>query len=528
MEPTTQQPPDLRVYWTWLRRSWLVILLCVALAIGVAALAWSSLPKTYQATTAALVTPPVSGGQSVNMDTELQVVKSATVARLAAENLGAAEQVGSIRPRLDLFVPPNSTVLEITYNGSSPEASRDGAQAVADAYLTVREQAARTQIDAQVASLQAQRDAFADEASQLRSTLSDQDPESATAQRIQVELDTILRRIAQIDTDIASLTTTSVTPGVVITEAQLPSLPASPNPILLFASATMLGLLLGLALAVLRGIRRDRTISGLDQLRDLPGVSYVGDVSDVSHDRPGQFSPATRRDIERVVALTLRERGQGGSMVMVTSPVATPISSAVSLALGGVAVGRGGRGLLVIASNQSGTLRRTNGNTIPALTSLTQGREGTQWEGNHLPRVDRVPVTLATPRAGEWAPLVWDNAYADALSTVIKELVVVVEAPPLSDSSDGFTIAQAAAIVVLVVPRGTATKDVASATSQLSATDAPVVALLGPEPASAVDSGTPAGTRSSGSKRRGKRGDSTSDGAQTLPAETSDATRLTG
>lgn len=478
MNGTVTGPPDLSIYWQWVRRYWWVVMGGMAVGLLVGALLWSVLPKTYQATTAVLVTPAVAGGQAVNMDTELQVVKSATVARLAAENLGAPEQSGSIRPRLDLFVPPNSTVLEVTYNGDSPESARDGAQAVADAYLTVREEGARTQIDSQVAALQAQRDALADEASQLRTSLADQAPDSATAQRTQVELEAVLRRVAQLDTDIAGLSTTSVTPGVVITEAQLPRLAASPNPILLFSSALMLGLLLGIGVAMLRHVRDSRTIHSVEQLGRLPGVTHVGDVSQTTSSTLGQVSPATRRTLERVLTGALRTSKQGGSLVLVTSPQPTHSAATIALAMGELAAGRGGRGVLVLASATSPTMQRMSREGVPPLTTVVQDSE--HWSDASLPRVGRVPVASAVNESADWAPLVWDQSHADALALLVRDVVVVVEAPALSESADAFSLAQGSAAVVLVVPRETDTEDAREATSQLMGAEVPVIALLGP------------------------------------------------
>src|SRR5690606_36638030 len=89
----------------------------------------------------------------VNLATEAQVVRSTKVAAAAGELIGATETPDELRERVEITVPPNSSVLETAYRGDSPEAARDGSAAFADAYLDYWRDRAREEIDARLDAL---------------------------------------------------------------------------------------------------------------------------------------------------------------------------------------------------------------------------------------------------------------------------------------------------------------------------------------------------------------------------------------
>ncbi len=134
------------------RRRWLVVLvaLIVCFAAGLAFLQVA--PKTYVSSAKVQVLPTSTASvaegsrttDSINLDTEAQIVKSEPVAKLAQRTLVTAELVESdVEPvalarRVTVTVPPNTTILQIEYAGSSAAKAQAGADAFAKAYITYR------------------------------------------------------------------------------------------------------------------------------------------------------------------------------------------------------------------------------------------------------------------------------------------------------------------------------------------------------------------------------------------------------
>ncbi|MFC7742693.1 Wzz/FepE/Etk N-terminal domain-containing protein [Nocardiopsis composta] len=127
---TADAGPELRDYADVLRRRWVAVAAGAAGGLLVAVAAVLALPSEYASTTAVQVRPTgpaeLTGERSgrtngeVNLDTEAQVVRSTKVAAAAGELIGATETPDELRERVEITVPPNSSVLEIAYRGDSP------------------------------------------------------------------------------------------------------------------------------------------------------------------------------------------------------------------------------------------------------------------------------------------------------------------------------------------------------------------------------------------------------------------------
>ena len=131
----------------------LLIALLAGGALGAAKIGLT--PATYTARISVLA-PPVSlhpgytPGRPLNpkereprdttMDTEAQLVWSEEVLRRLATFPGFHAPRAELRDRIDLAVPNATHVLTIGVRAGSPEAARSGAQAVAEAYLDLRQQ----------------------------------------------------------------------------------------------------------------------------------------------------------------------------------------------------------------------------------------------------------------------------------------------------------------------------------------------------------------------------------------------------
>jgi capsular polysaccharide biosynthesis protein len=265
-----------------LRRRWWIIV--GAALIGLAASVGYTVHahKEYTATAAVEVNPTaVDNAQQqagaaktvVNMDNESQLVQSATVTALAAKILHSPLTPAQLSSHISVTVPANSQLLEISCSDSPPTAAAACANAVAAAYLQNRAATATSQINSEIAQLNREAQGLLNDIATLKIKINSLPPNSPTAAGDSAlsaddtaKLHTLASEQATLETELGSSDS-----SYVATKAVPPTKASSPEKKLVLPSGTMVGLLIGLLIAV--GVdRRDkllRTDSYLDQL-DLP------------------------------------------------------------------------------------------------------------------------------------------------------------------------------------------------------------------------------------------------------------------
>ena len=130
-----------------LRRRWLTVLLALLLG-GLAGAAFAeTTPDRYEATTSLVVSPVISNPligsrEDVNIRTEQEILGSREVARRAAESLGLSDAGESLRGDVEVAAPLGSQILQVTVRAEAPQEAADGADAIAAAYLELRQEAA--------------------------------------------------------------------------------------------------------------------------------------------------------------------------------------------------------------------------------------------------------------------------------------------------------------------------------------------------------------------------------------------------
>ncbi|HLQ81636.1 MAG TPA: Wzz/FepE/Etk N-terminal domain-containing protein [Brachybacterium sp.] len=240
-----------------LRRRWLVVLLAVLLgALGGAAYAELT-PDRYDATTSLVVSPvisnPLTGSrEDVNIRTEQEILGSREVARHAADSLDITGSGERLRSEVSVAAPMGSQILQVTVRAESPQEAAEGADAIADAYLELRQESSSnlTQrylegVDQQIEDLQAE-------------------PSSPTAEAL----------IETLQQQRTSVTPADQEPGRIIGAAETPSEPSGPGMLITVAGAAAAGLLLGIAAAVLRE-RLDPAVRSADRLELSAGPLAV-------------------------------------------------------------------------------------------------------------------------------------------------------------------------------------------------------------------------------------------------------------
>jgi succinoglycan biosynthesis transport protein ExoP len=284
-EPDLARSVGLDDYLGILRRRWRLIVAILSLA-GVAAAVWSlERVPSYQATTSILIQPITSDqfdsqvrpDQLLNMTNEQQVVLSTPVAAKAVAAMRAWATPEELLERVSVDVPANSQILAIHFSDPAPRTAQLGADELAKAYLDVRAMGVKQRIKASVANLQRQIEALGQRRQAQNAILSRSTATPAERQSAQGLKDTLTQQITSLDQKIADLQQLNASPGAIIQPAVLPTTRTSPNHKVDLGIGLAIGLLAGVAAALVRD-RIDLRLRGYEDLAERLGRPVLARV----------------------------------------------------------------------------------------------------------------------------------------------------------------------------------------------------------------------------------------------------------
>lgn len=351
-----------------LRRRWWVVALGAFIGLGLAATYMLIAPKTYIATSSVQVNSV--GGEldnaveaartnsGINLDTEAQLVTSQAVSSRAKVILQTPEIVGQLVQHVSVEVPANTSVLRISFSGSTPEGARDGAAAYADAYLANRRDSADALLEQQVRALKQQ---IGELQSQLASAADDERP------GIESSLETV-------NTRLAFLVGTRANPGKVISDALLPRRAASPNTGLVLTSGLAFGLLLGLAALYLLERRDGRCYDWRSVERQLD-LAVLADIPGIAGSPAELYAPHSpgAEAFGQVRNALLAGLGDKPATVVIASPSPGFGADVVAANLA-VALTRAGHRTTLVVADESSSIADLFG--MPATDGLTEVLRG--------------------------------------------------------------------------------------------------------------------------------------------------------
>jgi uncharacterized protein involved in exopolysaccharide biosynthesis/Mrp family chromosome partitioning ATPase len=493
-----------------LRRRWWLILLVAIIATAGAAGYFRTAHKVYTASASVYVTASSSGsaGQvangrttsAVNLDTEAQVVQSATVAQAADKLMHSTDNVQRLLSRVSVTVPANSQVLAISCEASSPDAAASCAQAFAQAYLNYSSDSTTASIKSQLSTLQSTINTLEAGSAKLKvaiANLPDNSPQRASDNE---ELTSDHSQLGSLNGEIATLTANLADPsgGSIISNATPPQTATSPKPLLILPSGLLGGVLIGLVLAYLLD-RRDRRIRGprditrlnVPVLMSLPlRKKFAPELAIADHRSP------IGRSFSELAHMLTGSLGAGSHVVLVTGSVP-------------------GHGASLVAANLAAALSRhqpavtlvcgdLEGSVIPQMAGVRSGRGLTDVLAGDVPAeaVWRHPaaaprLTLITPgTAGTEAEDLRQDAVEQLLTSLRGEdRWVVIEAAPVTSGPDVYTLALTADATILVAETpGTHSDQVLDSVEHLDRMGATVLgAVLLPSPRSSGQRVAPIG-----------------------------------
>lgn len=289
---------DLRAQSMLLRRRWRTIALMTILGLAAAlALAYTQTP-TYVARAEVLVDPlsaqtPTSGVvvPSEEVSTQLQVLGSEPVAERVIDQLGLSDSPSELLNTVTVAPVEATRVLTIEVTRFEATEAAAIANALAEEYLTYRQERAVEQADAQqeayVEEFAALQDEFANVTSEVQTA------SGSTLTALRARRQSLVIQLTAASTQISALGAPGVSTlqaGEVLRPATIPNVPSAPRPLPLGLLGALIGLLLGIGLAFLRD-RVDDAVRDEERLREvLDGRPVLGHIPHWGGSRSGRIA----------------------------------------------------------------------------------------------------------------------------------------------------------------------------------------------------------------------------------------------
>jgi capsular exopolysaccharide synthesis family protein len=458
--------PGLKEYLQVLRvRKWTVFAV-LGIVVG-SALAYS-LTRTpiYEAEARVQARPTVltttdPAGAELNMETEVQIATSNNVARIATESLGVQESDTELLEALTVSVEGTTEILIFVYSDPNPRFAQRAAQAFAEAYLEDRTTTATRDLDSLTGPIQEQLDAVSSELAEVNAELTQTTDDAETA-ALEGRITELVSERAILRGELEELTTpASLSVGTVIREAERPGEPASPDHILNFAMALLVGLGLGVGAAFVQE-RLDDRLRGRADLESHAGVPVLAVVGNVrSWRRRDQVKVVTLTEPESSVAEAYRTLRTGvlfdaasntTKMILLTSAEAGEGKTTTTANLGVSLAQAGKRVVLVSADLRRPRLQDFFGKDQgPGLTNVLAGELTLSEALSRVPQMQNVSMLPSGPVPGNPAELLSSQSMRSLLLELRSEGdFILIDAPPLLAVADSLMLAQLVDGVILV------------------------------------------------------------------------------
>jgi len=388
-----------------------ILVITVLVVAAAAAYAHSQTPryKSHATVDVYFSSPDPAALQGPNMVTEKEIVASTAVLGIASRTLGVP--VADLSNGLALNVPAGSSVMNVGYSDPVPWVARERAQIIAESYVTYRT------------------------------------PKPAASPR---------HRVPASATTPATITTLHAT---LITPADLPDSPSSPNYVIDILAALVVGLGLAIGTAAIRDHLDDRLRGPSDvQARSgEPVLSLIPAYQPLSRDPASHLTIVwTAKSVVAEAYRGLRTRviaagaARGAHTLLVTS-AGWERKSMIAANLAVALAQSGRRTVLVCADLRWGTAHELLG--VPNETGLSTLLDSRADLASVLraPGIHGLRVLPPGPLPADPAELL----QRPALRTVLGELrsrsdFVVIDAPPLLATSDTTPLARLTEMILLV------------------------------------------------------------------------------
>lgn len=301
----------LHTRWRAFTITFFVVLLLSAAAVTVIPRQYTA-SNTVQITPLGVETPVPSRSGSVDMTTEVELVRSAKTASSALEHLGSGWYLEDLMENVSVSADPLGAVLTISWTDPNPDRARAASAALAKAYLQVRAELARLRAQALRESLDAQIDSHQNELKNITES-----SPSAQGQR-----DAIFSAITTLVSRRATLENYNAPAGQIITPDTAVPLVIGPSRVKIIAASLLSGIFLGLLVVLLRE-KTDPRIRDAAQLAEIVAAPVWG--PDLTGEGAVRWYGAAR-----MAVLAGKDRGRAALIIDSTEAEAELLISAVA------------------------------------------------------------------------------------------------------------------------------------------------------------------------------------------------------
>ncbi|WP_114424550.1 polysaccharide biosynthesis tyrosine autokinase [Nocardioides houyundeii] len=426
---------ELKDYWQIVRHRWKMVVLCLLASLAVASfLTWQATPQ-YSSSTRLFISTSQSDESSAytgnlfatqRVTSYADLVTSRQLALRVDDALGGELDPDTLRTQVSASVVPETVLLQITATDADPMLARDIAQAYAE---------------------------------ELRSLVADlETPEG--------KQDALIK-------------------ASIVDNAQESDIPVSPQPVRNLGLAAVLGLLLGLGLAVVRELL-DTSVTSSDDVNAVTDAPILGNIfNDAAAKRPPakELAEATPwAEAFRVLRTNMQyvQVDHDQKLIVVTSSLPGEGKTTTAAALAISMAQADHRVALVEADLRRPLLaRRLELDGAVGTTSVLIGKLSLEDALQPYPGTD-----LQVLACGPVPPNPSELLQSAAMEKLLVDLrsrfdIVILDAPPLLPVTDAALLATQADGAVVVVRHGKTTKDQLShAVERLDAVDAKTLGVV--------------------------------------------------
>jgi non-specific protein-tyrosine kinase len=491
---------ELRDYLKVLRRRKWTIVLVTLIAVGVASVSSSLQTPVYEATAQLLLQPrsteslfDPNGAQRSEparaLQTEMEVLKSRPVKAAVERRLGNA-------PDVSVVSVGQTDVIEVRARHTDPEAAAAVANTYAVAYIDFRRNQAIDDILAAGKELQAKIDNLQAQITPLNDQINRADPKTRPylESRLRPQMDSLRsqqvlfkQKLDQLQVDAALKTGGAqlVTPAISSNRA------VEPRPTRTAALALVVGLIVGVALALLFDYLDDSVKNREDLERVLPHVPILGLIPGIpgrkDRDAPKLISstspnsPAT--EAYRSLRTSVQFLGLDSpiELLVVTSPSAVE-GKTTTLANLAVALARAGQRTIAVCCD----LRRPRLHEFFGLdnsvgfTSVLLGEAPLSEALQSVPGEANLRLLASGPMPPDPSELLSSSRAAELLGSLRRQAdIVLIDTPPVLPVTDATILASRAdATLVVVRANSTTRKQVTRTIEILGHVDTATVGLV--------------------------------------------------
>ena len=463
------------------RRRWTIGLVTLTLAVAAGLLSASATP-TYEATATVLLqrsTPDAVEGMAPAMDPEVQgriellLFTSEQVTDRAEAQLGREVQVSAT-------LGDDAVSLDVSARSDDPDLAAAAANTFAETYLDLRLETTLAEYEATAEVVRQQLDRL-DADIDLAGLSEDRDALLTQRAVFQQRLDALT-----VGADLAE----SDGP-VIVQSAEVPTVPVSPRPVRDIGVGVLVGLLVGMAVALVQD-RMDDSVRTREDLAAIPGAANVlglvpqargwtsvDEARVVTREHPSSAVAESYRSLRTAVQFAAFDHPI--RTLQMTSPRARDGKSTTSTNLGVVLARAGQRTVLVDFDLRRPRLHQffELGNDR-GLTSVLLG-EATVDEA-----LQRVPgeTDLFVLTSGPCPPYPSSLLASDRPRAVIDQLratgaMIIIDSPPVLPVADALQLSHLTDALILVAKAGTTRRrEIAGALDRIHQVGAPLIGTV--------------------------------------------------